>query len=217
MRYLWTDYDENIFYRTDSAEILIEEMGTREPKERGGKISDSVGINPLVRFGAILDPLLKAKKDTAETENILYHFLAHIDELCGKNKDSFVEELIAEEIAADGYGRRAGEIFRSLPRRARRVVAFALRKQEAAKGRESAYIVAVRSLFPKIKIYFYHDEEKFLLVLPYNETAENRAVLELCEILFLAMEGNRPEYFWQESFGAVELSDTMRIGNIVVY
>lgn len=208
MNYLWTDYRRDAFYFSDTEPAFpFEERGN------GG------GINFLLRFCKIFFPLFKSftPESRREVENIFYHFLAQLDRNCGKHKFSFVEELLEQELAKNFYGDRAGDIFRQLTSNEQRKIARLLRLQEECEGRNLFFREAVKEFFPDAKIYFYKDEEKFLLWLPQQENSKRKGILELLTILFLEISCKPPEIFWENHFGIIDAPETMRLNQVVIF
>ena len=212
MDYLWTDYQRDAFYFSDTAPAFPFE-------ERGGEVDKGVRINFLVRFSKIFLPLFKslAPENRREVENIFYHFLAQLDRTCGKQKFSFVEELIGEEIAKNFYGDRAGDIFRQLDLNDQKKITQFLRLQEECGGLNLFFREAIMEFFPGAKIYFYEDEEKFLLWLPQQENLKRKRILELLTILFLEISCKPPEIFWENHFGIIDEPETMRLDQITIF
>lgn len=220
MDYLWTDYRRELFYFSDTVPAFpFEERTTFTKQERGGQSVESVGINFLLRFGEIFLPLFKnfAPENRYEIENIFYHFLAQLDRNCGKHKFTFVEELLEQELAKNFYGDRAGEIFRQLDSSAKRKVARLLRLQEECEGRKLFFREAIQEFFAGAKIYFYEDEEKFLLYLPQAESSDGKKIIELSTILFLDISCRTPEIFWKNHFGIIGEPETMRLDQTIIF
>ena len=220
MDYLWTDYRRELFYFSDTAPAFpFEERTVFTKQDRGGNFVDSVGINFLLRFSEIFLPLFKSltPDNRREVENIFYHFLAQLDRDCGKHKFTFVEELLGQELAKDFYGTRAGEIFRQFNSSAKRKVMRLLRLQEECEGRKLFFREAIQVFFAGAKIYFYEDEEKFLLYLPQEESADGKKIIELLTILFLDISCRTPEIFWGNHFGIIGEPETMRLDQTIIF
>ena len=219
MKYLWTNYDSNSFYYSEDVpncpwEELVKIIQSIEVKK--------FEINPLIRFSEIFLPLFEefrslSSDERHEIENILYHFLAQIDRHCGKHKFSFVNQIIAEELSKNFYGETAGEIFRQLEVHEQRKIADLLRRQEKCNGRKLFYTEAIKTFFPNAKIYFYEDEQKFLIYIPQKETKKAKLYLKLINILFLEVSCLPPEIFWNQHFGIVGEPETMLINQMIIY
>lgn len=223
MRYLWTNYDEKNFYITDETPPLpFEEIAGEIIEKRGENFVETTKINALLRFEKIFLPLINFFNDDKisvrrEIENIFYHFLAHIDFLCGKNKFTFTDEMIYDELEKNFYGNRAGEIFRQLNPREQNKIVNILRKHEEYEGRELFFFAAVKKFFPAAKIYFYEEEKKIFIFLPQKENDRDKIISELLQILFYDIFSPPPEFFWQHHFGIICEELTMRIDELSLY
>ena len=220
MRYLWTNYDAKKFYISDEMPPLpFEEVGSEISEKRGENFVETVKVNFLLRFGKIFFVLMDNKKISVrrEIENIFYHFLAHVDFLCGKNKFSFVDEIIFNELEKNFYGDKAGELFQKLKPQDKNKIVKLLRKQEERDGRELFFFAAVKSFFYAAKFYFYEEENKFFIFLPQKENDADKIILELLQILFLDIFSPPPEIFWQRHFGIIHEEKTMLIDEIKLY
>ena len=220
MDYLWTDYRRDAFYFSDTAPTFpFEERTVSVMQNHGGNVVESIGINFLPRLCKIFFPLFKnlGAEERRCIENIFYHFLAQLDRNCGKQKFSFVEELLKQELAKNFYGDRAGDIFRQLAPDEQRKVARLLRLQEECEGRKLFFREAIQEFFPGAKIYFYKDEGKFLLWFPQQESSKRKRILELLTILFLELSCKPPEIFWENHFGIIDKPETMLLNQTVLF
>lgn len=220
MDYLWTDYRRDFFYFSDTAPAFpFEERTAFTGQDRGNEFVESVGINFLLRFDEIFLPLFKnfTPENRREIENIFYHFLAQVDRNCGKHKFTFVEELLEQELAKNFYGERAGEIFRQLDSSAKRKIVRLIRLQEECEGRKLFFSEAIQEFFAGVKIYFYEDEEKFLLYLPQAESLYGKKIIELSTILFLDISCRTPEIFWENHFGIIGEPETMQLDRTIIF
>ncbi len=230
MRYLWTDYDSNRFYC--SAEILsspYEEHSDVYRDEKSGKTVHE--LNPLIRLDEIFLPLFKLEQgdenDVApddifsskrrHIENVLYHFLAGLDRLCGKHDFSMIEERLDQELRKGGYGQRAKDLYVKLTEGEQRIVARNLRRQEACDETELRYVQAVHDIFPGSRVYYYHDEQRFVVWIPQRETSNTQDRLELLKILFLDLTCNEPQVFWERHVGVMGIDIAPRVDEAVVY
>lgn len=217
MNYLWTDYREDYTYFTDEAPAI--------PCEERGNLSNSsktVLINPMPRLAMIFLPLFDAfeTQDVAvrhHLENVFCHFIAQLDRLCGKHDFSFLEKAVADEIKKGYYGERVSEIFQGLSVREQKIISRFLRIQEEKRGRISLYRPVIQSLFVGSRVYFYHDEKKLLVWLPYKESVGLQKKIELCNQLFLDVSCVEPEIFWSRHFGIIGVHATMRLDQTVIY
>ena len=160
---------------------------------------------------------LNNDNEKSAVEKILTKILTYIEKDFETHKFSFVEKILEDELVADVYGNRAGEIFRLLSPYWRKKFVKILRRQEESQGREIFFTIAIQDFFPGTKIYFYDDEERFLLCLPYSQTESGDLILELAEILFMDFTCATPKVFWDEHFGIIGEPLTMRLDEMIVY
>lgn len=167
-----------------------------------------------------VSPITDKLNDYAEksaVEKIFTEILMYIEKDFETHKFTFVEKILEEELDADVYGCRAGEIFRRLSSYWRKKFVKILRRQEESQGRENFFTSAIQNFFPGAKIYFYDEEESFLLCLPYSQTDLGDLILELSEILFMDLTCATPKVFWDEHFGIIGEPLTMRLDKMIVY
>ena len=91
-----------------------------------------------------------------------------------------------------------------------------LNRQKKSFGRRLYFEEAISVLFPCTFIYFYYDENKFILCLPYDDTEENRARLKIIEKYFFDVTA-KYEAFWQKHIGIIDFNKTMHIDKIAIY
>ena len=91
-----------------------------------------------------------------------------------------------------------------------------LNLQKKSFGRRLYFEEAINVLLPCTFLYFYREENKFILCLPYNDTEGNRARLKIIEKYFFDVTA-RYEAFWQKHIGIIDFNKTMHIDKIAIY
>lgn len=224
MKYVWTNYVDENFYCTTVESSLDEQTG-HKPILRRGKTVRAMGINPMPRFAAIMAPLFEAlpfDDDAAttarqEVENILYKFLAQVDFVGANTPISLITAYFHGELQNGNYGAVIQALFTSIPAPEQNIIARHLAWQELGAGRRLLFREAIEELFPGVRLYFYRDEERFAVWLPFAETEERVKILSLWEKLFLAASCREPRYFWQYHFGIIGRDETMHLDEIAIY
>ena len=224
MKYVWTNYADENFYCTTVESSLDEQTG-HKPILRQGKNVRAIGITHLPRFVAIMAPLLEAlpfDDDVAtmvrqEIENIFYKFLAQVDFDGANTPFSLITAYFRGELQNGNYGAAIQALFNSISKPERNIMARYLAQQEFGAGRQLLFREAIEELFPGVRLYFYRDEERFAVWLPFAETEERGKILSLWEKLFLAASCRKPRYFWQYHFGIIGRDETMHLDEIAIY
>ena len=224
MKYVWTNYADENFYCTTVGNSIDEQTG-HKPILLRGKTARAMGINPLPRFAAIMAPLLEAlpvdddaaTTERQELENILYKFLAQVDFVGANTSLSLITAYFRGELQNGNYGTAIQALFASIPVPEQNIIARHLAQQELGAGRRLLFREAIEELFPEVRLYFYRDEERFVVWLPFAETEERVKVLSLWEKLFLAVSCREPRYFWQYHFGIIGQDETMHLDETAIY
>ena len=218
--YIWEDYqpDKKYSVALTADEIFspfIENFQLGYEKERY--------VNPLIRFGDIFRPLFAeqafqsiAKSDRKELENILFHYLAQLDRKCGISYPAICYYLLDRKIMAGGYGAKIKELYAALQEKEQLTIQFYLYKYNQHKRRKYYYKEAVEALFPGSRLYFYQDEGKFLVYLPYAQSAYKQKLMQLVELLFMDLTVE-VRLFWQYHFGIIGNQKTMILDEIEIY
>ena len=210
MRYIWQDYSADNQFQIEAKPL--------SPYLEVGHVGDGkIFVNPFLRFYEIFAPLFAEENARAEAlENCLLHYLALLDLKSGVHRISFIEQALDEEIRAGNFGRRAREIYLSLDEETQRAVLFFLQRHEAAEGLRNFFFDAVNNFFPATKFYYNEWEKKFLICLPFEETAVNQRLMELLTFL-LADMGVAFEIFWNERLGILGAEETLQLGEFIMY
>ena len=217
MDYIWTKYDTANTYEIDTDRL--EENPYQEIYSNSkGKVS----VNPWHRFSDIFQPLFSiADTQTAANincvTNLIFHYLAQLDRLCGVSTPVLEAERLRHEIKIGVYGKQAQHLFGRLSSEEQQCLTLWLRKQDLSKNRHLYFREALTSLFPTSEIYFYEQEKIFLINMPQKGNESDKEKLELLEILFLEATAQKPRIFWQYHFGVIGHPATMRIDEIAIY
>lgn len=217
MEYLWQDYDEKNFYyaKNEMSAPYLEKCGVFRAAD-GARIE----INPLIRFAAIFRPLIDAVETDDELhhiEDLLFHFLARLDLQCATHDFTLVEDNIRRELESGCYGERVARRFNRLTSDEQSKIVSLLRRQEHQNGRRLLFDEAIHSLFSGALLWFYEDEQRFLVHLPLSESDAARDKLELIRELFHDFIGNEPKIFWNAHFGIIGKPQTMRLDRVILY
>lgn len=179
-------------------------------------------VNPLIRFSMVFQPVYQltreqgGSKELGCVENLIFHWLALLDQKLGMDYNSFLDWLYADDIEHGYYGEQCREMFSSIPYESQRIILRHLRYYRQNEERTSQLENCIVDLFPKSRIYFHSLENKYLIYLPYEATPCNRTLLELTVFLFLDVNFDW-ELFWQEHFGIIGREQTMHIDQMIIY
>ena len=217
MDYIWRHYGPKTQYRIDSS------MKASFPlSEIVNVVEDEVFVNPAPRFSAIFRPLLNQKylqkdneRELQETVNILFHFLAQIDRLCGLSATVLQEEQLDEELSQGFYGNTAQRLYSELNDEIKQKILSLLRYQEMDAGRRLYFREAVKAIFPQAQIYFYHKGRIFLINLPQRENDADRDCMKLISLLFLDVSA-KWQIYWEYPFGIIGRKQTMRLNQMAM-
>ena len=217
MEYLWTDYDSNVFY-------FIENILHTPYQEKSRTIKTEVGlqieINPLIRFAEIFIPLIEGIEDEQlrhQIENIFLHYLARLDGRCSIHRFTLEEEKLHRELEMGHYGKKAAEYFKTLTNDEQNKIIALLRRQEEYRGRRLLFNEAIHTMIENAHIYYYEDEQRFLIYIPKFENESDKNKLALIDELFSDFMNNDKKIFWNEHFGIIDQSQTMILDEMILY
>lgn len=204
MKYIWSDYSAEKFYRAETDARKISPY-----LELQGEI-----FNPWLRFSKIFSPLIEMQNP--EIENLLAHFLAQLDRKCGASVGAVQAEILGAEIETGACGESARRLYLNLTDAEKKIVAEILRRYENSGRRKIFFREAVQEFFPAAAIYFNQRDKKFLLYLPQPENSSDAGKISLLKILFLDATAEL-RIFWAKHFGIIGREKTMRLGNLALY
>ena len=214
MSWLWKNYNPDAVFET--AGLLS------SPREE--MTEDKTGIrtvNPLLRFGDVFAPLYRESFDKGDLplkaiENLFYHLLANLDRTRGVRALSLFRNEIKDAIVAGDYGAELADVFKLLSPIERDGIATLIYRQNQSGSRRLYYPEGLRLLFPGCLLYFNEDERRFAIVLPADETPQNKLKIRLLEYFFLDILANSPRYFWNRHFAIIG-EESGRIDQRVMY
>ena len=181
-----------------------------------------VEINPFYRFTDVVNELLnpdlnEQKELRAELFNIVFHILANLDLQDGLNKRVLTGRLIINSIEGGKYGDEVKELFRVLNKREKVTVADGIQDKYNYLREIEVFKKVFKSIYPDSLIYDSLDkEEELVLFINEKKTPENRKKEKLLEKLFLPV-GLKCRKTWEYHFGIMDVSETMVLGELVIY
>lgn len=216
MKYLWQAYDETKIYNVPRK--LVEPYS--EVQDDDGQ---RVMVSPFFRFETIFSALIEAWQDESidenvikEIENIVYHYLAHLDRVAGLRFCFIVEALIEKELLQGSCGMQVKEQYERLTTAEKRQLLYFLREKKLRRNKKSFFCQVVTKFFGPVQMYYYGYEKKFFLCIPARKTDERSSKLELIQDLFFDVTGEL-EVFWDTDIGFIGREETMKIGQVIMY
>ena len=216
MDYLWSGYRPDLCYRIDS-----DGRESSPPLEISRRTGTTVVVNPRPRFSvlfrALRQELLGANAEDAQAlTNVLLHFLAQRDRLTGLSTGLVREDELSRSLMEGRFGVQMQRAYCDLePMRQQMIVSF-LRKQEEEDGRRLYFREAVKAIFPRSFLYFYHPDQKFLIYLPQAENAADEECMQLLRMLFLDVTAQM-QLYWEYPFGIIGRNAMMRMNHMKLY
>lgn len=216
MKYLWQAYDETKIYNVPKK--LVEPYS--EVQDDDGKC---VMVSPFFRFEPIFSALIEAWQDKSinenvikEIENIVYHYLAHLDRVAGLRFCFIVEALIERELLQGSGGMQVKEQYERLTAAEKRLLLHFLMEKKLRRNKKSFFCQAVTTFLGPVQMYYYSYEKKFFLCIPGRKSDERNSKFELIRDLFFDVTGEL-EVFWDKHIGFIGREETMKIGQVIVY
>lgn len=226
MRWIWQKYDEtNRFFIDENAPIFSPYL---EINNCQGK---DISVNPWLRFYDIFHPLVKNSDKMKETKekdysrkqeeivNLIFHLLARLDEW-GRLHPFFLAELILEmEIKRGLFGDLPLEVYSHLDSKEKDILLHYLRIYLENQGRNNFFSSILQEFFPKSVLYYHVPEDEFILYIPTSYTEEKEKKIKLLIHFFfdITYSLKKENIFWGHHFGIVDVENTMRVDNLVVY
>lgn len=214
MSWLWEIYNPATFYVVDPAPL--------SPFEEVDKAAHqgTCKINPLLRFADIFQPFYRENANMEENlraiiENFLLHILARRDRLASMRYWVLQDEAYIRQLDEGLYGPEIKKRFQALSHAEKTAIAHLLRKQD--NGSRLYFKEAMKAIFPGSRLYYYSNESRFVIWLPRQENQADHEKIALIEDLFLELDAHRPRYFWHGHFGIIDVPETMRIDQLVIY
>ncbi len=227
MRWIWQNDDQDRKFIIDEKNPLLSPY-----LEISYQNEHEISVNPWLRFYDIFSPLmncLRRDSSCASDEdfiqrkknviNIIFHFLAKLDEW-GRMHPFFLEEIIIErEILSGGWGNFPRRIYPSLSKAEKNSLLHFLRLHLVYQCRLSFLLPALHEFFPGSILYYYVPEREFILYIPVAPTEENRQKLHILLHFFFDITYSLKEenIFWEHHFGIIGVEDTMCIDEMVIY
>ena len=183
--------------------------------------SREIAVNPFIRLGKVLAPLIEDREfcDSPEGQ-LLFHEVVQLtldmDRVSGADRDTFVKGLVCKEIAGGCYGKKAAEFLASLNMQEKSAVLdFLLRLYRG--GREPfPFIGVVMVLFPRSVIF--REKQKPDILYIYMDTKEDERQLaryESAKALFLPI-GFTVKLSWEQPFILTDIHNLEQYGNTLI-
>lgn len=216
MDYVWRDYRSDLCYRIDS-----DGTESSPPLEISRRTGMTVVVNPRPRFSVLFRALWQVlrganAKDAQALTNVLLHFLAQLDRLTGLSTGLVRKDELHRSLTEGYFGAQVQRTYGNLePMRQQMIVSF-LRKQEEEDGRRLYFREAVKAIFPRSFLYFYHPDQIFLIYLPQAENAADEDCMQLLRMLFLDVTAQM-QLYWKYPFGIIGRNAMMRMNHMKLY
>ena len=221
MAYIWENYSEDkLFCRGDCVSPYLEMMTAEE----------AIGyVNPMLRFSSIFNELEKCREvsvqdeleaDTiqkwaTELENILFHYLAHIDLLSGMDIRQIKVNYLERELAAGAFGRFIAEHWDELTSHDKRVILYTLADKYESEAVDHYFLLAAQKLWDYVSLLYEKSTETYYLHVSVHITAYTSILMKV--IIYLFWDGpSKPEITWNRHYGIIGSNDTMRISEICI-
>lgn len=185
-------------------------------------VDEVVEVNPYYRYYEIFKALFPPDSDGEETLkhplfDLLIHFLADIDLMQGMNKQEFYVQFMLRDIEAGVFGKSVQEKMKRLPKAEQSQIAMnILRLYQTG---DELYLLkdTMRKLFKNCVLYLKSGVKDELLIYIGEEKSDMmQSKVALIQELFLPIRF-QTEIYWKQHFGIMDVEETMRMNQIVLY
>lgn len=209
MNYIWQNYSEKntfkVAYEGFSPYLEIS----------NNNYKDEIKVNVLIRFSGIFKDI-DFIKNHGDIDNVLLHYLAQLDLQKGLYSRTLEMMIIKEDIQNNLYGKVVRELFNKVNDKNQEIILKYILKDIKNKQRKLLFQDIIKEIFPKSCFIFSKSNNEFILYLGEKETSENRIIINLLKELFLDVFFN-VYITWEYCIGIIDVDDSMRIDNFIMY
>ena len=182
---------------------------------------DPIEINPLYRFSAIFEPLLKGLEDYPELKECLFdiimHYLAEINMYEGICKKEYHGLFLFNDIKNGKYGQRYKDVFQTFTHEQVRFVVENMVRLYETGASITLYTAVMRKIYKRSIRYFNVAEQReLLLYIGKSETPELRLQVEFLLSMFVPFD-YVVHLFWDMHFGLIGVDETLELDKFVVF
>lgn len=209
MSYIWQNYSEKntfkVAYQGFSPYLEI----------YNSHFDDEIKVNVLIRFSGIFKDI-NFIKDHKDLDNVLLHFLAQLDLQKGLYKSTLEMIIIKEDIQNNMYGLKVKELFNKIDNKNQEIILKYMLKDIKNKQRKLLFQDITKEIFPKSSFMYSKSNDEFILYVGEKETLESKIIVELIKELFLDIFFN-VYVTWEYNIGIIDVDETMKIDNFIMY
>lgn len=230
MNYIWeaalaADYAktarEKITYKpvqngSPYAEVVLENLNSRELENA------EVEVNPLYRFAREFSALLDVNiKGYEQTRNLLFdivmHYMVQADLRQGLSRQEYALRFLLKDILEGVCGVRASSVVKSFPAEKLRILLLMILKLYQCGSSVYLFREVMRHIYPDSLIYASNETDRQVLAyIGTKETNGERERLEFLQEMFLPVDF-QVFLFWEHHFGIIDVDETMRLDEMVLF
>lgn len=222
MAYLWENYSEEKKYQIDEKlcpyiEVINQDLLT-------------VYVNPLLRFSELFnaslegddeavfafDILRKMIGENGENQiiNILFHYLAQLDQTKGLDSSQCLMEEIRSEIENGLWGIKIKNLLNILTEEDKDHILYYL-SLRCNNENKSFFMDTIGNVFTISSLCYEEKTDLYYLYIGATENDYNLSKLDLIKLLFWPLNKNI-KIIWNYHYGIIGCDDTMKIDRIQV-
>lgn len=198
------------------AEVVLEHINNK-------RIEDTqVEVNPLYRFAkefsAIFDLNLEGYEQTrALLFDVVMHYMVQLDLRQGLSKQEYALRFLLTDLLTGVCGKQAAQAILYFEKKKLRRLLRMIFKLYRCGSSISLFREVMRCIYPDSLVYASNDRIRQVLVyIGTKDTPVERARIAFLQDMFL------PIYFqvflfWEHHFGIIEIAETMRIDDMVLF
>lgn len=185
-------------------------------------IEKKVEINPYYRYDNIFQDMfninyIEVPEYREKLLDITIHFLTSIDRWSGMYKEEFYKKFILKDINKGFLGENIKKNFNLFKAVEKKIIVNNLYKLYKTGDTLYFFKETIQSIFINSIIYVNYDKKNELLIyLNYEENDENLQKIDVIKDLFLPLQFGVILY-WKYHFGVIEVEETMKIEEILIY
>lgn len=180
--------------------------------------SCELAVNPYIRLGRILAPLLE-DRDFCEAADgqLLFHeavrFIFDLDRVSGADRDTFVKALIYDEIAGGCYGREIAAFFAALGMQEKSAVLDYLLQLYRGGSELYPFIGVVLLLFPQSIVFREKQKPDIIYICMNTKKNEWQSHRYKAAKALLLPVGITIKLSWEQPFVLTDINNLEQYGN----
>lgn len=187
-------------------------------------------VNPLIRFPDLFNDLdqfedlghaeelrqcIREKVELSNYENILFHYLAHLDLLKGTNERQIEINYLDEKIKKGAFGDKVRQAWKTLRFKEREKILYILLDKLELQKMDNYFIEVVRKLYREISVIYENSTDTYYLYINELRTDYNESLLEAVIYLFWDIQC-RLQVVWDKHYGIIGSDNTMLTSEIQI-